>query len=142
MEAPEEDVEEEENIYPPRTLKDILLGNQLPPHLLIIAISTFVISFQVFIFIAGIFIDKYWSVAFSITFLIVPCFWGIFFYFSRGYLISTAPLQRVLQVSMLSYFADTIVYLGQWIAVYGIIMIIQQIYKFFGKSALVLLIFP
>eukprot|EP00339_Tiarina_fusa_P028938 CAMPEP_0117018088 /NCGR_PEP_ID=MMETSP0472-20121206/14018_1 /TAXON_ID=693140 ORGANISM="Tiarina fusus, Strain LIS" /NCGR_SAMPLE_ID=MMETSP0472 /ASSEMBLY_ACC=CAM_ASM_000603 /LENGTH=134 /DNA_ID=CAMNT_0004722607 /DNA_START=13 /DNA_END=414 /DNA_ORIENTATION=+ len=111
----EEDIsEDEEYEMPKRTLKDVLLGNQLPPKLLCVAIFSFIASFECFVVIAGFLIDKNYSILFSLPFLLVPTFWGWLFYFSRASLRPTASLQRVLQSVMLGYYADTIVYLGQW----------------------------
>lgn len=129
-----EEEEEIEIIERERTFKDVILGNQLPPQLLAVAIIAFVISFEVFVIISGFFIDKYYSICFSIPFLIVPIFWGVLFYLSNPAFRRITSLQRTLQSLMLGYFSDTIVYLGQWIAVYGMLLIIEQLYYFFDKS--------
>lgn len=135
-----DDEPELEVIEQERTFKDVILGNQLPPQLLAVAIIAFIVSFECFVIISGIFIKKYYSICFAVPFLLVPLFWGCIFFLSKSSLKTIVSLQRTLQSLMLGYFADTIVYLGQWIAVYGMLIIINQIYNFLDNNATILFI--
>ena len=105
----EEEIIEDAEIdeFENRTLKDIILGNQLPPHLLFAAIGSFLVFFELFLAIAGFFIDKYYTPVFSIPFLIIPALWGWAFYWRSSSFRSSASLQRTLQSLMLGYFSDT-----------------------------------
>ena len=144
LEEAEEDsdseAEEQDVIMRERTLKDVILGNQLPPKLLAIAIVAFLVSFETFIFFSGFILDKYYSICFSIPYLLVPAFWGWLFFLSRPSFRPTASLQRVLQSLMLGYFSDTLVYLTQWFAVYGILIIVSQIYSALNHNVTVLVV--
>mmetsp|Transcript_24195 Transcript_24195/g.41326 ORF Transcript_24195/g.41326 Transcript_24195/m.41326 type:complete len:368 (-) Transcript_24195:39-1142(-) len=138
----EEEIIEDAEIdeFENRTLKDIILGNQLPPHLLFAAIGSFLVFFELFLAIAGFFIDKYYTPVFSIPFLIIPALWGWAFYWRSSSFRSSASLQRTLQSLMLGYFSDTLVYLVQWIIMLLITYLIIYIYELFGKEQLILVI--
>ena len=124
----------EEEVYKPRSLKDVLLGTNLPAKHLIVVNITFIISFQIFVEFASYFIQKYFSLLFSVTFLIVPIVWGYAFYFSRPFLRKTATLQRTLNALMLGYFLDTGIYFIQWFIIYGIFYGIHELYLYTDRD--------
>jgi hypothetical protein len=125
---------DEDTIQRPRSLLDIITANHLPARPLLFAIISFLICFEVLVEIGGILIDRNYSILFSVSFLIAPGFWGWFFCLSREHIRKSYAVRRGLQAIMLGYFTDTVVYLTQWVIVYGLMKLIKIIYHALDRN--------
>lgn len=137
LENEEEEIEQTDEIPENRTIADVILGNHLPSKPLGAAIIGFVILFEIFLGIAGFYLGKNYTLAYSVPFLLIPIFWGWVFS-SRAIFRASIKIQRSLQALMLGYFSDSVIYFCQWFAVYGMITIILKVYQLSGTSATVL----